>query len=498
MIDITFKDPNINATSAFELNGCRLTAPAFTAAEVHDIVDSTSRHAEEYFSAGHGGLAAMEKSFTLWNNPNYILRQESLPILSRITHFSEPTIICYGLTPLRVIRLQPDRLYELPERLQGLVETGDYRRFTAWGNGYLKGYGTPRLAAYEKPKRLLLILAGNVVGPAWLSALMGAVIHSPQIIKLPHRDLASFVVFLESLNEVDPAFRKTIACGYYSSDDAVNTHLLKTSDMVVAMGANESINAIRETLLRVNPKARFIGHGFKVSFQVVSKAYATPEVAELAAWGIAAHDGNACFTPANVYVEQGGPLTPQEFAETMADHLELISTLVTPKKTMDAAERVVGYRNRQAQRRLLGEDVRIIKPAGTGYTVIIDNQDPLLTPTCQERVVIVKPVDDVRHIPRYVKHLSENLETVGLAVPAGNLLDIAEMLGAVGATNIKLVGTEYILNVTDTHDGVFNTVQPYMSDNLRWTSLNFSDTDQAIDNALKMKADCLETVHPST
>ncbi len=491
MIDITFKDPNINASSSFELNGYQLTAPTFTAAEIHDIVDSTSRYAAEYFSAGNGGLAAIEKSFGLWNNPDYALRQRSLPVLSKITHFSEPSISCYGLAPLRVLRFQSDQLYELPGRLRNLVETGDYRRFTGWGNGYLKGYGRPKLTIYEKPKRILLILAGNVVGPAWLSALMGVMAHSPQIIKLPYRDLASFAVFLESLNEIDPAFRKTIACGYYSSDDVVNDHLLKTSDMVMAMGSNESMNAIQEKLSQVNPKARFIPHGFKVSFQVVSKAYATSQVAELAAWGISAHDGNACFTPANVYVEQGGHLTPQEFAEVMAEHLEAIAALVPPKKTMAVAKKVVSYRNQQAQRRLLGEDVKIIKSTGTDYTVIIDNQNPLLRLTCQERVVIVKPIDDIRQIPGYVRHMSEHLETVGLAVPTGDLLDIADELGAVGATNIKPVGTEYILNVTDTHDGIFNTVQPYMSDSLRWTSLNFSDTNLAIENALRMKEDCL-------
>jgi hypothetical protein len=77
-------------------------------------------------------------------------------------------------------------------------------------------------------------------------------------------------------------------------------------------------------------------------------------------------------------------------------------------------------RNRQAQRRLLGEDVTIIKSAGTDYTVVVDNEDFSLAPTCQERVVIVKPVGAIRDVPRYLGHLSGNLETVGLAVPAAD------------------------------------------------------------------------------
>jgi hypothetical protein len=79
-------------------------------------------------------------------------------------------------------------------------------------------------------------------------------------------------------------------------------------------------------------------------------------------------------------------------------------------------------------------------------------------------------------------------------VPTSMLLDLSEQLGEAGVTNFKIIGTEYLINLAEPHDGIFDTIQLFLSDNLRWTSIGFSDTDAAIEVALKMKADCLATV----
>ena len=494
MTHIVFEDPNISTTGTFAINGFNVTAPIFTSSNVSDIMRSVQANSGRYFASNPAPFEAIARSLALWTNMDYGLRQKALPILADITQFSQPNIVCYGLKPLERVRFAPEQILELPKHLTQLVETGQYRRYSEWGEGYLKGYGIPKVIQYDSPKTIVQILAGNVVGPPWLTASLGAVAGSSQLIKLPHRDLVSFMFYLQTLGEVDPDFRKTIACGYFASIDNVNDQLFKNSGVIIAMGSDETMDIIRGRLSQANPKSRLIPHGFRIGFQAIGKEYATSEVAELAAWGIAAYDGNGCFSPANLYIETGGQLTPQQFAEELASHMQSIAVLIPPKKTIAAAERVTSYRNAQMQRRLLGENIHVAKSTNTDYTIVIDNENPLLEPTCQERTVMVKPIDDIRHVPEYVKHLAQNLQTVGLCVPTDTILEVSDELCNVGVTNVKIVGMEHTIDIIEPHDGLFDIAQMFLSDGVRWTSIGFSDTDKALDDALRVKNDCLRSL----
>jgi len=489
MSAVSFTDPNIQATAAFETNDVWVNAPALTPDEVGSVLSSIQQNARDYYHGTRSALQTLEQAFRLWGQPDYPLRKAALPVLSNLTQFSVENLACFGLSPLATLQLE--NLQGIQRQIFKLIETGAYTEFTKWGNGYLKGYGTAKASEHDRPHRILQILAGNVVGPTWISACLGAMIQGPQIIKLPQRDLASFMYFMQTLAELDPGFRSTIACGYFTSNDGVMDYLLKEFDVVIAMGSDTTMQKIREQLARINPKARFISHGLKISFQVISKEYATPEVAALAAWGIVAFDGNGCFSPANVFVEKGGKLDPGQFARALAEAMKNLSDVIPPKEHLSVAEKIMKYRVRQIQRRLLGENIEILKSKNTAYTVIVDNHDLRLTPTCQERAVIVKPIDDLRNVANYVAHLSGNLQTAGMAIPSNKILAFADELGNAGVTNFKIIGTEYTIDLSEPHDGIFDTLQMFMSDGLRWTSISFSDTDAAIEAALMMKAECL-------
>jgi len=71
-------------------------------------------------------------------------------------------------------------------------------------------------------------------------------------------------------------------------------------------------------------------------------------------------------------------------------------------------------------------------------------------------------------------------------------------LGNASVTNFKIIGTEYMIDLSEPHDGIFDTLQMFMSDGLRWTSIGFSDTDVAIEVALKIKSECLAILQGDT
>ncbi|MBN1965260.1 MAG: hypothetical protein JW910_11490 [Anaerolineae bacterium] len=494
MTDFTFSDPNINARGTFSVNSHTITAPVYTKAELPDILAATRRHAQAYYNGSRVAFDTLTQSYRLWSDPTYSQRQRALPIMAEITGFSPENIACFGLAPLGLKTLDVPFLSALHEQLGLLIESGWYEAFTPWQHGLIKGYGSPSAALQERPRQILHNIAGNVVGPSWLALMLGPIAQAPQFVKLPKRDLVSYMFYLQTLEEIAPEFRRTIACGYYEGGGDLEGDLMAESDVVMALGSNETMAALTDKLGRVNPRGRMLEHGWSLSFQVVSKAYATPEVAELAAWGVAAHDGNACFSPANIYVEAGGPLSPTAFAEAVAAHLDTLAAQVPPKRTLAVAQRVTTYRQQQLKRRLTGKDVRVIKPKGSDYTVVIDASDPSLMPTCQERAVMIKPVKSFRDVPLYVEHLGGHLQTVGLAVPYNELPGIADRLGARGATNVRMLGTEYVLDLAECHDGLFNTAQMFMTDNLRWLSASYFDTEHAIMDALAFKAASLNTL----
>lgn len=494
MNELRFEDPNIRASTSLAIGDCRVTVPLITADEAEQIIASATARAREYFAAGGDGLEAVSKAFAAWQDPAYPLRRAALPVLADLTGFSPESLDRFGLWPLSGLRPNRAILDQQHEELRALIESGAYRSFTRWDDGYIKAYGQPNLAVHPPPSLLLQILAGNVVGPTWLALLFGAAGRCAQVLKLPSDDPVSFLFLLESIADVDPAFRETIACGYYAGGSDVQGRLLGGSDVVFAMGSDDTMIALRDQIAREHPRARLVAHGRKIGFQVVGRDYAVDNVAELVAWGASACDGNACFSPANVYVETGGPLSPEQFAEAIAAHMARIARDVPAKRTLRAAQRVTDYRQRQQQRRLLGERVRVLKSRGTDYTVVVDEEEPRLSPTCQERAIIVKPVEAIEHVADRVRWLSGNLQTVGVAVPTGQLLVLAERLGAAGATNIKIVGTEYIIDGREPHDGIFDTLRLSASDDLRWVTVGFSDTERAIMAALEANRNAAQAV----
>ena len=236
MNELRFEDPHIRASTTLELGDYRVTVPLITADDAGRIVASTTARAHEYFAAGGDGLAAIGKAFAAWQDPAYPLRGAAPPVLADLTGCSPESLDRFGLWPLG--RLRPDRaaLDRQHEELGALIASGAYRSFTRWGDGYIKAYGQPDLAVHPPPGLLLQVLAGNVVGPNWLALLFGAGGRCGQLLKLPSGDPVSFLFLLESIAEVDPAFRETIACGYYASGSDVHGKLLGEADVVFAMG----------------------------------------------------------------------------------------------------------------------------------------------------------------------------------------------------------------------------------------------------------------------
>jgi hypothetical protein len=76
---------------------------------------------------------------------------------------------------------------------------------------------------------------------------------------------------------------------------------------------------------------------------------------------------------------------------------------------------------------------------GTAWTVVFD-PDPAFEASCLNRVVRVKPVDDLASVPALLRDFADVLQTVGLAADGDRSAARAAELGRLGASRVTAIG----------------------------------------------------------
>src|SRR5207244_3533036 len=94
------------------------------------------------------------------------------------------------------------------------------------------------------------------------------------------------------------------------------------ADCITATGTDETILSIRQ---RVPLKTRLLAYGQRLSFAYVSAAVLSGlnarKTAARASADVVAWNQLGCLSPHVIYVQQGGGISPEQFAELLADEL---------------------------------------------------------------------------------------------------------------------------------------------------------------------------------
>jgi len=103
----------------------------------------------------------------------------------------------------------------------------------------------------------------------------------------------------------------------------LETALFAEADCVTATGSDETLAAIRA---RLPVKTRFLGYGQRVSFGFVAHEVLTGsygrQIVSRAADDVVAWNQLGCLSPHVIYVQTGGEVSPEKFAELLADELD--------------------------------------------------------------------------------------------------------------------------------------------------------------------------------
>jgi Acyl-CoA reductase (LuxC) len=325
-----------------------------------------------------------------------------------------------------------------------------------------------RSAILNAPEFQVHVCAGNIPNPTLTSIIFGLLLRSAQFVKCASG--ASFLprLFAHSIYEADAKLGACLEIAEWrGGNSALEKVLFAEADCVMATGSDETLDEIRK---RLPLKTKFLGHGHRVSFGFVESdelhGSSAKKIVARAADDVIAWNQLGCLSPHVIYVQLGGEVFPEHFAQLLADELDKREK-IEPRGELPAehaaaiASRRAIYEIRaahapEATRHWRSQD-------STAWTVIYES-DARFQMSCLNRFIYVKGVADLTAALQGADDIRGKVSTVGIAVPEDKAQEIATQLARWGATRICPLGQMQNPPLTWRHDG-----RPVLGDLVTWS-----------------------------
>ena len=356
------------------------------------------------------------------------------------------------------------------ENLQSLLlqELGDVRRLDAMAATDMERKSS-RAAMAVGPEFLVHIAAGNIPNPTWMSIILGLLARSAQFVKCASDSAFLPRLFAHSLYEADPKLGACLEIAEWRGGSvALEDVLFGEADCVTATGSDETLAAIRS---RLPVKTRFLGYGHRVSFgfvarEVLSRSNA-PRITACVADDVVAWNQLGCLSPHVIYVQPGGEVSPDKFAEWLAEELERREQ-TEPRGELPTSHAAVITSRRgiyEVRAAHSPETLMWHSQESTAWTVVFE-ADARFQVSCLNRFVYVKPVKDLTELLQHAEVVRGKVSTVGIAAPEHQAEELAMQLARWGATRVCPLGQMQNPPLTWRHDG-----RPALGDLVTWTDL---------------------------
>lgn len=466
-------------------NGIELKKPVFTIKALEIIINSIKQVRNDYLLKTDIPVIIdiIGRVTDLWANKNYNGRKIANEILPIVTGFSKEMIDSWGFDRFMSILKKKN----LP--IFSKLHSKNYDKFIEHGDGLVRAYGNENVTHSNfMPEVIGHICAGNILGIAAFEMIIDKLVDAATWIKVPSEEPVFGALFAKSIEEINPQLAYTIAVLPFESNNIkIKEFLFSKSDIVRATGGELARQDIEK--LAKKHKIPIAGHWHKLSFITIAREYLdnrSREIAELVSLDVSAWDQQGCFSPQEIFVEQGGNITPIEFAKMLSEEME-ITTKALPKGTKSGKMQVLYGYHQYLKKEIMGEPVKIFSSPTHEWLVIYDESNQNLESSPLFRVIRVKPINDIMDIPKLVKPFGKFLQTVGVAIPNNRLIVFADAIGEVGATNIRAISNMTLQKPWEPWDGRFPLHELFEHDNIRWVSINTKNIDEELKKALEIK-----------
>lgn len=438
-------------TLPFEQDGQRVdvAVPVLTALQMQALAERIKRASAQHLKTMTMSeiIAVIDRAIARLLDPNDPYRRQADALLPIVSGY-DAEMVRLGLTGFFKTFRAPQLHRFVAEDFANPKVLDGFQ--PAAKGGAVRAYG-PQLLAHS--------WAGNVPALALWSLVCGLLVKAGNIGKLPSAEPLFAGWFARLLAEVHPPLADCLAVVWWrGAGDEDASALYAQADTVVAYGGNDALHAIQR---RLPVTARFLAHGHKLGFGVVSAmaldAQKAPALARRAAWDVMRYDQQGCYSPHVFYVQRGGPVSPRDFAGYLAGELSNLQRRF-PRRALDLEESAAVAKWRQAIEWTLppgGADA-LIGDMETAWSVAYVDEAASLAPTALQRSITVAGIDALDEVAPLVACRREFLQTAGVAATPEELYRLAEQLGAAGVTRVSAIGAMSVPEAGWHHDGRFN------------------------------------------
>ena len=333
-------------------------------------------------------------------------------------------------------------------------------------DGFVKDSRNKRLVHAKGPHTILHIFSANVPNAAVTSFVMGLLIGSRNIGKVSRRDKGILGLYLDSLKAHD----RTLwgRCNLMQGRGKISRYA-KEVGLVVAYGDDESLDEIQKC---VPAKTSFVGYGHRVSFGLVlHEKLRNGEAVRLAkktAYDVWMADQRGCLSPVLVFAQQGGSVSPEDFARLVAIELERIekSERSKPRRGIADSLAVNRLRNLLRMRALKGGKVGYWMSDTPGRWAVGYDEKNEAEFSSGAQILRVKGFKKLSDIEGVLQKMSRSLQAVFLECAPTHRKQIAEWLSLFGVNRICRAGQLQKPPITWHHDG-----RPNLANWLTWVDL---------------------------
>lgn len=309
------------------------------------------------------------------------------------------------------------------------------------------------------PELLLHVWAGNVPGlPLW-SLISGLLVKAGTVGKVASAEPLLAGWFAKVLAEIDPRLGECLAIVWWKGGDAEREQVwLSQADTVVAFGGNAALAALRD---RVPVTARFLSHGHKIGFGLVSATALDTRragpLARLVAHDVMRYEQQGCYSPQMLFVARGGGLSPRDFAEQVSRELAGFARR-HPRRALSVAEAagVASWRNAEEMRAFDGEGPVVFGDAADPWSVVLVEEAQPLAPSGLNRTLKIVAVDTLDDVIPLIAPFRAFLQSAAVAAAPEELFRVAALLGETGVTRICAFGRMTAPEAGWHNDGRFN------------------------------------------
>ncbi|HET9343210.1 MAG TPA: acyl-CoA reductase [Candidatus Eremiobacteraceae bacterium] len=274
--------------------------------------------------------------------------------------------------------------------------------------------------AVERPREderpVLVILPGNIIGPAIASAYCAAAAGANVILKSPGSERKIAPIIAEQFDTLGKPLAGTIDARYWKGGDfEIEPALFQSVRKIIAFGSDEALDQIER---RAPVPLRGYGTSYSVGF--VSADTDLASAASCAARDVAMFDQRGCMSPRTIYVEgdEGRSLL---FARALeAEMRNVRQTLPRGRIAHDEAAAIAMSIRKLSVNALApkthGLDTLIVGPdegGVPGFVIVVEPDGP---PTTEgfSRIVSVKPCGNIDTIVAIAMTATIKLESLGV------------------------------------------------------------------------------------